>query len=167
VAVAVLFQRLHLLSQRLLLRLFLGRRFLLELLVDFAPVLGVPRLVWLLVPTWYISFDQPDPYLAGLALYLRTVCFELDKLVWDLDLAEDGGEEGVGQVAYILQHVYVLHQPRFGEVEETRDRHGDCMRNWSALDRCSSEIVVGGRCEAKIAGRKRGELCMRWLCAFA
>lgn len=79
--------------------------------------------MWFLLPAWNVALDEAKPYLAGFALNLGTVCFELGELVGDLDLAEDGRKEGIGYVAYIFQHVYVLDQPGFGQREEGRDWH--------------------------------------------
>lgn len=122
-AVSVLFERLHLLAQLLLLSLCFLLRIVLKLLVDLAPVPRIAWLVRLLVPAGYVALDEPEPYLARLALDLGAVCLELSELVGDLNLAENGGEEGVGNVAYVFQHVDVLDQPGFGQGKEARDWH--------------------------------------------
>lgn len=79
----------------------------------------------LLLPVGDVALDEAEPDLACFANYLATVLFELEKLGWDLNVSEDRGEEGIGQIANIVEHADVLDKPGFGDLVQRGGRHID------------------------------------------
>ena len=128
---AVLLEGFHLLFECVFLREFLHLGILLQLAVHFAPVAWVARLVWLLGPVGNIPLDHAEPDVACLAEYLWAVFFQLLQLCRILDVADDGLEEGEGDVANVVEHVDVFDQALPGQLVEGGYWHDGRVGSWA------------------------------------